>query len=52
MNSYEYSDNRTVSEMAKDYAIYQVAVWISVYYVPIVVPIGLVGNTLSFLVSI
>ena len=45
------SANGTVAELAQDYAIYTAAMWISKYYVPFLVPFGLVGNTLSFLVS-
>ena len=43
--------NKTVIEQAQEYTIYTIAMWISKYYIPIIVPIGLVGNILSFLVS-
>ena len=41
----------SVVELAQQYPIYWVGVGINNYYVPFLVPIGLVGNTLSFLVS-
>ena len=44
-------DNRTVAELAQQYAIYSAAAWISKWYLPIVVPFGVVGNSLAFVVS-
>ena len=39
-------------EAAQRYTSYQIAMYINKFYFPILVPIGLVGNTLSFLVMI
>ena len=51
-NTSSSGGNRTIAEMAQQYAIYSAAMWISKYYVPVLVPVGLIGNTLSFLVGL
>ena len=42
----------TFMEEVEAYTIFRIANFISVYWFPVLVPIGLVGNTLSFLVMI
>ena len=39
-------------EQVKTFTTYNIAIFIMKYWFPILVPIGLVGNTLSFLVMI
>ena len=39
-------------EEANSMIIYKIAIIISKYWMPVLVPIGLIGNTLSFLVMI
>ena len=40
----------TFMEEVEAYTIFKIANFISIYWLPVLVPIGLVGNTLSFLV--
>ena len=42
----------TFMEEVESYTIFKVANFISIYWFPVLIPIGLVGNTLSFLVMI
>ena len=42
----------TFMEEVKTYATFKIASFIDTYWFPVLVPIGLVGNTLSFLVMI
>ena len=42
----------TFMEKVEAYTIFKIANFISIYWLPVLVPIGLVGNTLSFLVMI
>ena len=42
----------TFMEQVESYMTYTIASYINIYWFPILVPIGLVGNTLSFLVMI
>ena len=39
-------------EEVKTLLIYDVATFIAIYWIPILVPIGLVGNMLSFLIMV
>ena len=39
-------------EEVQTYMIYKIASYINLYWFPILVPMGLIGNTLSFLVMI
>ena len=45
-------DNVPFMEEVKAHITYKVATYINVYWFPVLVPIGLVGNALSFLVMI
>lgn len=42
--------NKRVVDAAKEYVIFQIGLAIRQYYLPVVIVVGLVGNTLSFLV--
>ena len=48
---YENSTPSSVADMAQHYDIYGVGDAINKYYVPVLVPIGFIGNILSFIVS-
>ena len=43
---------RNLMDEAKALLIYKVATFIAIYWIPILVPIGLVGNILSFLIMV
>ena len=43
--------NQRVSKLAAEYTIYKAGMFISRYYVPVLTFVGLVENTLAFLVS-
>ena len=45
-------DSSTFMEEVETYMMYVVASFIDMYWFPVLIPIGLVGNTLSFLVMI
>ena len=45
-------DNVTFTEEVKAHITYKVASYINIYWFPVLIPLGLVGNTLSFLVMI
>ena len=45
-------ESPTFMEQVESHMTYTVASYINIYWFPILVPIGLVGNTLSFLVMI
>ena len=46
----EVTIKNTSMEEVELYTIYKIAIFINNYWFPVLVPIGLVGNTLSFLV--
>ena len=48
----EETTKDTFMEEVEAYTIFKIANFISIYWLPVLVPIGLVGNTLSFLVMI
>ena len=48
----EETTKDTFMEEVETYTIFKIANFISIYWLPVLVPIGLVGNTLSFLVMI
>ena len=52
MNDNETHDQSTFMEEVETYMMYAVASFIDMYWFPVLIPIGLVGNTLSFLVMI
>ena len=52
LESDETEDLLTFMEQAESYIAYRTAKYIDRYWFPILVPIGLIGNTLSFLVMI
>ena len=41
---------RSVAQLAQDYIIYHIGVSLQVYFLPAIIPIGIAGNILSFLV--
>ena len=48
----ELMDGNTFMEEVQTYMTFKIATYINYYWFPILVPIGLIGNTLSFLVMI
>ena len=48
----EATTKDTFMEEVESYTIFKVANFISIYWFPVLIPIGLVGNTLSFIVMI
>lgn len=46
------TSTRALEELASDYLTYQIGVYIHIYWIPIMIPIGLVGNTLAFFVML
>ena len=42
----------TFMEQVESYSIFKIAKFVMIYWLPVLIPIGLVGNTLSFLVMI
>ena len=48
----EETTKDTFMEEVEAYTIFKIANFISIYWFPVLVPLGLVGNTLSFLVMI
>ena len=42
----------TFMEQVEAYTIYKIADFINIYWYPVLIPIGVVGNTLSFLVMV
>ena len=48
----EMSTKDTFMEQVENYTAYKIAIFIGIYWLRVLVPIGLVGNTLSFLVMI
>lgn len=44
--------NKSVAEEAADYLIYKIGFGLHIYFLPILVLVGLVGNTLSFIIMV
>lgn len=44
--------NKTLAEEASTYLTYKIGVYIHIYWLPIMTPIGLVGNTLAFIIMV
>ena len=42
----------TFMEQVKTYTIFKVSIFISIYWFPVLIPVGLIGNILSFIVMI
>ena len=51
-NTGEFLNGSSFVDHVETYITFQIATYIGLYWIPIIVPIGLVGNTLSFLVMI
>ena len=50
-SSIGHYSNTSLKELAKRTLLWKVGTWMHQYYLPMLVPVGLVGNVLSFLVS-
>ena len=48
----EVTAKNTFMEEVESYSIFKIANLIMIYWLPVLIPIGLVGNTLSFLVMV
>ena len=48
----EATTKNTLMEQVETYTIFKVGTFINIYWYPVLIPVGLVGNTLSFIVMV